>query len=381
MLNETSEQDRKSWRFQIAEHRTPPAIAAGISFGIAIGLIPKDSLIVVLLMIFVATLPIHQLLACAVAITVTLLSPWSNSLTHPVGERFLSLPFTGTLIGRLYSFPLMPWLRLENTLVIGGAIIGVCAWLPSYFASLWFTRSTSHLMLDRDIAAIASSRLRHRRTKKHSQPEPSNAASTPTMALPAEFESSTTCSPNLADAGIPDNLTLQSSLQAELNSYPPETVELANLVLEVQETMLEAAKIRSKLQEAQMDHAAGRQSILHDHGGHANYLSSPMAESSQGVGMTMLSPVGSIGIPIIPNNLKERDSLSNGPSPSLVDPTTTKNDTQESQSNSLVGEGVYRDDSGRQYFNHSGSKEESLRHILRHIHSLRNARTESEKTV
>ncbi len=127
-------------------HRQPSAIALAIAFGLAIGMMPKDNLMVVVLVAAACFLQMNYLLAIAISLVLFFTIPtrdgvpWTDGATHIIGKWMLEAPLLQSLWGRIAQLPILPWLRWNNSVVLGSVGVGLASFLPMYFASAIVTR-------------------------------------------------------------------------------------------------------------------------------------------------------------------------------------------------------------------------------------------------
>ncbi len=114
---------------------SPKQLAFGVALGMAIGLIPKGNLVAatltVLLFAFRTNLGAGLLTVCAVSSFSARLDP----LLDGIGTRLLSNATVYAWMAKLYELPLVPWTALNNTVVMGGVVLGVALFYPAYHLS------------------------------------------------------------------------------------------------------------------------------------------------------------------------------------------------------------------------------------------------------
>ncbi len=131
-------------------------IALGVALGMMIGLIPKDSLLpygVALL----ALLTNANLLSLIVSTLIfSQLSPLLDPITHPLGAWILTFDPLESIWISLYQTPIVPWTRIENTVVMGTLMLGILLAIPVYSLSYRlyekFGASISNLVLNNRFA-------------------------------------------------------------------------------------------------------------------------------------------------------------------------------------------------------------------------------------
>ncbi|MFN7291639.1 MAG: hypothetical protein ACK5YR_07355 [Pirellula sp.] len=143
------------------QHRSPGAIAGGLAFGTMLGLMPKDSLLALCILSLIAILPVNQLIACSITISLTLLESMTWGITDWIGFHTLSLGAVSSLIGTLYQIPIAPWLRLENTVVMGALMLGIMLWAPCFVLTYRISSRLQRSIVADEVTALAAAALRH----------------------------------------------------------------------------------------------------------------------------------------------------------------------------------------------------------------------------
>ncbi|MCX5791591.1 MAG: TIGR03546 family protein [Elusimicrobia bacterium] len=113
----------------------PPQIAAGVALGFLIGLLPKATLTVQLLLVLVMALRVNFPIALLAICATMPLNPLLDRLTDPLGYALLSAPALAPLWTQLYNMPVMPWTGFNNTVLLGGLVLGLALFAPVYFAA------------------------------------------------------------------------------------------------------------------------------------------------------------------------------------------------------------------------------------------------------
>ncbi|MCY2985763.1 MAG: TIGR03546 family protein [Planctomycetota bacterium] len=148
----------------LSQYRSPAQIALAIAIGIVLGLIPKDNLVVIALVAMIAFLRINQLVACATAIALSFASIWFSPITAAVGSTLLEQPMIARAIGFLYQFPILPWARLENTLVLGGIGLGILTFLPAFAICFWLLSKASQKLESIALEQVANDAIQYRKS-------------------------------------------------------------------------------------------------------------------------------------------------------------------------------------------------------------------------
>jgi uncharacterized protein (TIGR03546 family) len=128
-------------RKALAGRRHPRAMAAGIAFGLLLGLVPKLNLTAVLLLGVTLCLNLNHAVCLLTAIGVSFLAARLDPWTGALGAAVLESPrLRETWIG-WYEMPLVPWMKLHNTVVLGSLLSGSAAVGPVYFLTVpWLKR-------------------------------------------------------------------------------------------------------------------------------------------------------------------------------------------------------------------------------------------------
>ena len=117
----------------LTAQRESPQIALAIALGIAIGILPKGNLIAVLFVVLLFTLRTNLAAGLLSAAICSWIGVGLDPISHRVGEAVLTFgPLQGLFAG-LYRLPYAPWLSFNNTVVMGGLLIGLLQMPLTYF--------------------------------------------------------------------------------------------------------------------------------------------------------------------------------------------------------------------------------------------------------
>jgi uncharacterized protein (TIGR03546 family) len=114
---------------------SPKQLAFGIALGVTIGLIPKGNLIAVLLTVLLFAFRTNLGAGLLAIFGVSTFAEKLDPLLHGIGARVLGHPAIYDRMSKLYEQPLMPWTSLNNTVVVGGVILGAALFYPVYHLS------------------------------------------------------------------------------------------------------------------------------------------------------------------------------------------------------------------------------------------------------
>jgi uncharacterized protein (TIGR03546 family) len=69
---------------------------------------------------------------------VSFVNPLADKLSDPLGYALLTSDALTPLWTALYNMPVMPWTDFNNSVLLGGLIIGMVLFVPVYFAGRRF---------------------------------------------------------------------------------------------------------------------------------------------------------------------------------------------------------------------------------------------------
>lgn len=352
MVDIATEKKSGAWGRLLSEHRTPQAIAAGASFGVVLGLIPKDNLVALGLLIAIGLLPVHHLIACAFAILGLLLSPWTDPWVHAVGKQFLSMPLAGSLISNLYQWPIVPWMRLENTLVAGGLVVGFSVWIPNYFIAKRLVFRAAKTELGLEFIELAAANVRRRKNSISPQP-PISSVLTPVTLREATGETKIETPQTIERTTLPIADSMDSK---EPLSVADHAASATNRSIGAEQRMEDAQE--RVLHETFIEVIRYKRPPSMDESG-------PSTEDSH-----LHSQLATNSMNLVASLAARTDTDSNG----VMEPNMLRSDSGHPLQSDVATK------SKSHVVTPPSSKEEALRHILKHIHGSRDARREPEKT-
>jgi uncharacterized protein (TIGR03546 family) len=111
-------------------------IAAGIAWGVLLGLIPAGNFYWIVVFI-VSFLFRNNFASKLLTMTVLkLLSPFIVLFVDNIGWQVLHLEYFQSLFATMYNMPFVPFTKFNNTLVMGGLAAGTALWLPVFIVFL-----------------------------------------------------------------------------------------------------------------------------------------------------------------------------------------------------------------------------------------------------
>jgi uncharacterized protein (TIGR03546 family) len=121
---------------EATQHRSPGKIAIGLAMGMSLGLIPLDNLVWFMLLMGVLFLPVHQVAAVSAWVVTSLFSSQLSVVPHALGDWLLSMDGVRGCVRQAQVIPAGAWFRLNNTLVVGSLALGLVSLLPSWVVLL-----------------------------------------------------------------------------------------------------------------------------------------------------------------------------------------------------------------------------------------------------
>lgn len=114
---------------------TPQQMSLGLAMGILIGLVPKGNLLAVSLGMILAATQAQLAIAGGAAVTIMAASRWIDPFLDVVGSGMLSSAPLHGFWTWLYNVPGLPWTDFNNSIVLGGFLIGLVLLAPVYLGT------------------------------------------------------------------------------------------------------------------------------------------------------------------------------------------------------------------------------------------------------
>jgi len=118
----------------------PFQIALAVSLGIMLGLIPKDNLIALILVLCLFLSYANLGVGILTAAVVSLISPQLDPFADRIGMQLLGQEIVLKIVTRLFEFPLFAWTSLNNSGVLGHFVIGLVTFFPVFLIVLVLCR-------------------------------------------------------------------------------------------------------------------------------------------------------------------------------------------------------------------------------------------------
>lgn len=116
-----------------SRHNQPRQIAWAIVWGCICGMLPKSSLLFYIASAASLLMPMHLAVAAMTLLISSIVSPAIQPIFGNLGHWILNSTGLVGPIRSLDRFPLVPWLKLHNTVLLGASTICSAAALPSYW--------------------------------------------------------------------------------------------------------------------------------------------------------------------------------------------------------------------------------------------------------
>lgn len=120
----------KNIRKAIAGRNHPHQMAWAVGLGVLLGIIPHGNLVALAVLLVILVTQINHAMAAVTTIIVTFVASSFDPVSNKVGSYMLTNETTGPMVAQAWQWPLVPWTDLNNTIVMGSFVIGLCALLP-----------------------------------------------------------------------------------------------------------------------------------------------------------------------------------------------------------------------------------------------------------
>ncbi|HAK47049.1 MAG TPA: hypothetical protein DCO79_14175 [Spirochaeta sp.] len=111
----------------------PGAVAAAVAVAFLLALIPSINLLWPALFIISLIARLNWGFEFVFIAVFKLIVPLIDPLIEPMGWKILQSDFVSVLVYRISEIPGLTYLGLNDSLMIGGLIAGIAAWLPVFF--------------------------------------------------------------------------------------------------------------------------------------------------------------------------------------------------------------------------------------------------------
>ncbi len=111
---------------------TPRGIALAIALGVAIGVIPKANLVALLFLTILFVTRTNLVAGLVAIVAATLCAGNFDVIFHGIGGSVLTISWLQGVYRWLFTLPIVPWTGLDNTVVVGGLVVGLLQLVPTY---------------------------------------------------------------------------------------------------------------------------------------------------------------------------------------------------------------------------------------------------------
>ncbi len=128
----------KMFRGTVRGVDTSRQLALGITFGMFVGLIPKDSLLTYGFGLLMLLSTANLLCGAISGFAFSWIGMAIDGPAHTIGKWVLTNERLEATWAWLYQLPVVPWTRFNNTVVMGSVLISLFVALPLYYVSRYF---------------------------------------------------------------------------------------------------------------------------------------------------------------------------------------------------------------------------------------------------
>lgn len=113
-------------------NQRPGEVAGGIAFAFLLALMPPGNLLWMAVFTLTFFLKINSGMMTVFLLIFKIFAWLLDPLLHVIGYQVLTMPALNAFFAGLYNAPLMPFTKFNNTIVLGGFILGVVLWIPVF---------------------------------------------------------------------------------------------------------------------------------------------------------------------------------------------------------------------------------------------------------
>jgi len=119
----------------IVGRREPHQLAWGMALGVWLGTVPYGSVVALAILLFILSIRVNHGMMAVSAVVTSVIAARFDAQTHAVGKYILTHPHWAPQLSAAWQWPLVPWTDLNNTVVMGGLLLGLAAVVPTYLLS------------------------------------------------------------------------------------------------------------------------------------------------------------------------------------------------------------------------------------------------------
>ncbi len=152
--------------------RAPRQVAVAVALGMMLGLAMKGNLTSGVLLMLLFALRVNLGFGLLAACLFTAVAPLLDPMADLIGKAFLGNDTAKWVGGKLFALPLVPWTRLNNTVVLGQLLLGLGLAYPVYRLTLLFDAHLRRSVL----ANLDRLGLRRKKPESATEPGPTSGA-------------------------------------------------------------------------------------------------------------------------------------------------------------------------------------------------------------
>lgn len=119
----------------VLKEKDPKSVGLAFAFGFILGLIPKNNLTAQIIFIFAFIFKTNIPFFFLSTIIFSYFSFLTDKITDPVGYFILTNKIFENFFVWMYNLPIVPWTDFNNTVVMGGIVVGIVLFYPVYLFS------------------------------------------------------------------------------------------------------------------------------------------------------------------------------------------------------------------------------------------------------
>ena len=123
----------------LCSNTAPAEIAHAFAWGVILGFLPKDNALWYILFVLIFFMRIQRGVFSLAVLVVSLFAGVADPLFDQIGYWVLTHPAMQDTMTKLINIPFVAFTKINNTIVMGCIICGICAYVPLYLFSRLFT--------------------------------------------------------------------------------------------------------------------------------------------------------------------------------------------------------------------------------------------------
>ncbi|MEO1614364.1 MAG: TIGR03546 family protein [Planctomycetota bacterium] len=215
-------------RKAIAGRRYPAQLAGGLALGVLLGVIPHGNFLALVVLMGVLCFQVNHAFLAVVAIATAFCATHLDPYSHEVGNYLLTHPTGYAIAKQAWTYPMVPWMEINNTVVLGSFVIGLAAVLPLFMLTYPFFKlfvPAEPVSDDAEAVSLVAEEKTETATKPRRMIQPVvNDETTESRPLraprPADFRSPRGTAPAVAATSEPVSIPVDQVLGSEPDFMP-----------------------------------------------------------------------------------------------------------------------------------------------------------------